>query len=51
MSSFNNKKNCKLESCTTKQKFIVGEYYEQVQRSNTASMYDPIENAKLGQAC
>ena len=43
--------NCKLESCTTKQKFIVVEYYEQVQRSNTASMYDPIENAKLGQAC
>ena len=43
--------NCKLESCTTKQKYIVGEYYEQVQRSNTASMYDPIENSKLGQAC
>ncbi len=43
--------NCKLESCTTKQKFLVGEYYEQIERSDTPSMYDPIENSKLGQAC
>ena len=39
------------ESCTTKQKFIVGEYYEKIERGITPDMYDPIENAKLGEAC
>jgi len=40
-----------LESCTTKQKFIVGEYYEKIERDITPDMYDPIENSKLGEAC
>ena len=39
------------ESCTTKQKFIVGGYYEKIDRDVTPDMYDPIENAKLGEAC
>ena len=43
--------NCDLQSCTTKQKFIVGEYYDKIVREITPSMYDPIENAKLGEAC
>lgn len=42
---------CKLESCTTKQKFIVGSYYDKIVRDPTPSMYDPVENAKLGAAC
>ena len=40
-----------LQTCTTKLKFIIGSYYEKVTRDKTPSMYDPIENAKLGAAC
>ena len=28
-----------------------GEYYEKIDRDTTPDMYDPTENAKLGQAC
>jgi len=43
--------DCPIESCTTKQKFVVGEYYDKMERKETPSMYDPIENAGLGNAC
>ena len=42
---------CTLETCTTRQRFVVGGYYQQVERDETPSMYDPEENAKLGAAC
>ena len=51
MPEFAYDENSPLESCTTKQKFIVGEYYEKIERDVTPDMYDPIENSKLGQAC
>ena len=40
-----------LASCTTKKKFILGEYYEKMNRQETPATFDPIENAKLGSAC
>ena len=40
-----------LASCTTKQKFVVGEYYDIMSRDQTPDTFDPIENAKLGSAC
>ena len=51
MPDFAYDENSPLESCTTKQKFIVGGYYEKIDRDVTPDMYDPIENAKLGEAC
>jgi len=51
MPGFSYNEDLSLESCTTKQKFIVGEYYSKIERDVTPSMYDPIENAKLGEAC
>ena len=51
MPNFAYDKDRPLQSCTTKQKFIVGEYYEKIERDITPDMYDPIENAKLGEAC
>jgi hypothetical protein len=39
------------ESCTTKQKFTVGHYYEMIKRDATPDMYDIVENSKLGAAC
>ena len=41
----------KLASCTTKQKFVVGEYYDMMSRDETPETFDPIENAKLGSEC
>lgn len=38
-------------TCTTKQSFLVGGYYDKMEREETPSTYDPIENAKLGSAC
>lgn len=38
-------------TCTTKQSFLVGGYYDKMERDETPSTYDPIENAKLGSAC
>jgi hypothetical protein len=43
--------DCPLQSCTTKQRFLIGGYYNKMNRKDTPSMYDPIENAKLGAAC
>ena len=43
--------DCPIESCTTKQKFLVGDYYDKMERDVTPSMYDPIANARLGDAC
>tara|TARA_R110000737_G_scaffold352281_2_gene397621 strand:- start:758 stop:1462 length:705 start_codon:yes stop_codon:yes gene_type:complete len=43
--------NCPLKSCTTHQEFKIGGYYEKMTRGATDSMYDPVENAKLGGAC
>ena len=40
-----------LASCTTKQKFAVGGYYDIMSRDETPDTFDPIENAKLGSAC
>ena len=51
MPGFAYDEECPLESCTTKQKFIVGGYYDKIERQETPFMYDPIENAKLGEAC
>jgi len=42
---------CSIESCTTKQRFVVGDYYDKMERETTPSMYDPEENARLGNAC
>jgi len=41
----------KLISCTTKQKFVVGEYYDIMSRDQTSDTFDPIENSKLGSEC
>ena len=43
--------NCPLKSCTTRQEFKIGGYYEKITREETGSMYDPDENAQLGSAC
>ena len=42
---------CTLKTCTTKQLFTVGNYYDRMEREKTPDTYDPIENAKLGAAC
>ncbi len=51
MPGFAYDENCDLQSCTTKQRFLVGDYYDKIERDQTSSMYDPIENARLGNAC
>tara|TARA_R110002110_G_scaffold234140_3_gene450261 strand:+ start:1771 stop:2475 length:705 start_codon:yes stop_codon:yes gene_type:complete len=51
MPGFAYDENCPLQSCTTKQRFLVGDYYNKIERGETPSMYDPIENAGLGNAC
>ena len=42
---------CDKVTCTTKQSFLVGGYYEKMDREETPNTFDPIENAKLGAAC
>jgi len=42
---------CDKITCTTKQAFLVGGYYDKMDRDETPSTYDPVENAKLGAAC
>ena len=42
---------CTLKTCTTKQLFTVGNYYDRMDREETPDTFDPIENAKLGSAC
>lgn len=51
MPGFAYDETCTLVTCTTKQPFKVGGYYEKMNRDETPDTFDPIENAKLGSAC
>ena len=51
MPGFAYDEKCERVTCTTKQPFTVGGYYDIMNREETPDTFDPIENAKLGSAC
>ena len=51
MPGFAYDEKCDKVTCTTKQPFTVGGYYDKMSRDETPDTFDPIENAKLGSAC
>ena len=51
MPGFAYDETCDKVTCTTKQPFKVGGYYDRILRDETPDTFDPIENAKLGSAC
>jgi hypothetical protein len=51
MPSFAYNPESQMASCTTKQKFIIGEYYDVMDREETPETFDPVANAMLGSAC